>query len=146
MVQYKVCVGDPASKKTLKVELSEEQSAALRGKKIGDVVKGDVLGLEGYELEITGGSDNCGFPMRKDVEGTGRKRILAVKGIGLKKNPVKGRRIRKTVAGNTISLRTVQVNMKVKKPGKKPLFEEDKGKEAENAKPEGEGAASQEKQ
>ena len=33
-------------------------------------------------MQITGGSDNCGFPMRADVHGTGRKRILGVKGVG----------------------------------------------------------------
>ena len=39
--------------------------------------------------------------MRKDVSGTGRKKILIVKGVGLKKTK-KGTKYRKTVCGNTI--------------------------------------------
>ena len=127
-MQYKLNIGDPKTKKTYTKELTEEESAQLIGKKIGDKIKGDAIGLEGYELEITGGSDDCGFPMRKDVEGTGRKRILAIKGIGLKKNPVKGRRIRKTVAGNTIGESTVQINMKILKHGKTPLEKKEEEK------------------
>ena len=80
-------------------------------------------GLDNYELEITGGSDDCGFPMKKDIDGILRKKILAFKGIGIKTNDKKGRKIRKTVMGNTISTKTVQINMKVIKQGAKPLEE-----------------------
>jgi len=101
-------------------EISEEHSTALFGKKLGEAVKGDALGLAGYEFEITGGSDDCGFPMRWDVPGVARKRIFAVKGIGLKALG-KGVRTRKTVAGNTVHQKTAQVNVKVTKEGAEPL-------------------------
>ena len=68
--------------------------------------------MTGVELLITGGSDNAGFPMRKDVRGGGRKKILIVAGVGARKKAA-GLRQRKTVSGNTISSRTVQINLKV---------------------------------
>lgn len=93
----------------------------LIGRKLGEKVN-NLPELAGYELEITGGSDNCGFAMRKDIEGIGRKKILttSTKGVYIKE---KGKRIRKTVAGNTINDSTAQVNMKVIKEGSKKLEE-----------------------
>ncbi len=120
MATFKLNIGNPEDKKTYKAEVSDEQAEALIGLKIGDTVKGDLIGYEGYEFLITGGSDYCGFPMRKDVQGTQRKRILIVRGVGTRQKE-KGRRIRKTVAGNTIYDKTAQINLKVIKKGKKPL-------------------------
>lgn len=75
-----------------------------------------------YELQITGGSDKDGFPMRPDLPGTGRKRLLLSGGVGY--NPrEKGVRRRKTVRGRVISADTVQINVKVVKHGKIPLEE-----------------------
>lgn len=116
--------------RSVQKELSEEASRTLWGKKIGDKISGDGLGFAGYEFEITGGSDYCGFPMRRDVAGPVRKRILAVKGVGLKKI-AKGIRVRKTVCGNTIHPKIVQVNMRVLKEGKEPLAPKAEGEKAE---------------
>ncbi len=125
MAELKVNIGDKQSKKTAQKELKEGEVKPLIGKKIGDKVKGDSIGFEGYEFEVTGGSDHTGFPMRKDVQGASRKKILIVKGIGIRKNR-DGRKVRRTVAGNTIHEGTAQVNLKVTKAGKKSLFEETK--------------------
>ena len=57
--------------------------------------------------------------------GVARKKILIVKGIGVRKNE-KGRKIRRTVAGNTVHPNTAQINLKVIKHGEKPLIEEKK--------------------
>ena len=103
-------------------EIADDQSKALFGKKIGSPVSGDSIGFPGYEFTVTGGSDNCGFPMRKDVQGIARKKILAVQGVGLKKKG-KGIRVRKTVCGNTIHPKIAQVNLKVVKEGTEPLLE-----------------------
>ena len=51
------------------------------GKKIGDSVDGMFVGdgdivLNGYKLEITGGSDITGRPMRPDLDGSGVKSVL----------------------------------------------------------------------
>lgn len=125
MAEFKLNIGDPKTKKVLKKDLKDAEAKPLIGLKIGDKVKGEIMDLPGYEMEITGGSDNAGFPMRKDVLGSNRKKVLIVSGIGIRKNN-KGNKRRRTVAGNTIYDGTVQVNMKVIKHGKTPLFEEEK--------------------
>ncbi len=90
------------------------------GRKIGDKVPGNLLGLTGYELKITGGSDSAGFPMRQDIEGGGRKKLLMNKGVGIKQGKDF---LRKTVRGNTINAFTMQVNMKIINYGSKSVEE-----------------------
>jgi len=121
MVKFKVIISDPKQGKSLQKEVDSAEVTSFKRKKIGDKIDGKALGYDGYELEITGGSDNSGFPMRKDVEGIARKRILIVSGVGLRKKTRKGMRKRKTIAGNTISLKTAQINLKVIKYGKAKL-------------------------
>jgi len=119
MAEFKLVIG-LKSGKCVQKEVKEAQAKPLVGKKIGDKVSGDEIGFAGYEFELTGGSDYCGFPMRKDVQGPARKRILAIVGVGLKKKG-NGVRQRKTVAGNTVHLKTSQINLKVLKEGKDKL-------------------------
>ena len=78
--------------------------------------------MEGYELEIRGGSDFAGFAMRKDVHGPIRKRALLGSGSGVRIRR-KGMKRRKTVCGNTITPQIVQVNLYVKTYGKRGLEE-----------------------
>ncbi|MEM4244879.1 MAG: 30S ribosomal protein S6e [Candidatus Nanoarchaeia archaeon] len=118
MAEFKLTINDP---KTGKSYSKAVDTTAFKNKKIGDVVEGDGLGLKGYKLEITGGSDNSGFPLRKDLEGIAKKRALLIKGPG--KRTRIGIRTRKTVRGNAITLSTVQVNLKVKEYGPKSLEE-----------------------
>ncbi|MBI4017368.1 MAG: 30S ribosomal protein S6e [Candidatus Aenigmarchaeota archaeon] len=95
---------------------------SLVGMKLGDKVDGALIGLNGYQLEITGGSDKEGFPMRKDVPGLARRRILLSDGTGY--NAVQsGVRKRKSVRGNTISELIVQVNLKVVTAGERAVHE-----------------------
>ncbi len=134
MVSFKVVLNDPKTKKSVQKELSEEQSAALLGFKIGEKINGDAIGFSGYEFVITGGSDTSGFPMRKDLEGTSRKKILSVRSTGLKQKR-KGMLKRKNVRGNTISEKIAQINMKIIKYGKQSLFadeEQTSGKSQDN--------------
>ncbi len=127
MVKFKVVIGTKSGK-TLQKELSDEESKHFLGKTIKDVVKGELIGFPGYEFLITGGSDHCGFPMRWDVTGTKRAKILAVAPtVGIKKKPKsKKAKLRKLVCGNTIHEKIAQINIKVIKEGPKPLFEEKK--------------------
>ncbi|MFQ6051905.1 MAG: 30S ribosomal protein S6e [Candidatus Hydrothermarchaeota archaeon] len=116
----KIIISDPSTQRSY--EYNIEKIDVLLGTKIGDTIDGSIIGLKGYKLKITGGSDKDGFPMRRDIPGTGRKRILISKGPGY--NPKeKGIRRRKTVRGNTISDAIVQINAKVVEHGKKPLDE-----------------------
>lgn len=120
------------SGKTKQVDF--EDNKILVGKKVGDTIKGELVELPGYELLITGGSNASGFPMRRDVDSSEKKSVLLVSGVGLRKAVRKGMRRRKTVAGNTVSPKTAQLNLSVVKEGPTPLFEAPKADEpAENA-------------
>ncbi len=112
-------------------KLTVDDATPFIGKKIGDTIAGELIGLTGYVFRITGGSDRAGFPMRKDVDGTGRRKILAVAGVGVRKKR-KGLRQRKTVAGNTVWRETVALNLAVVEEGSTPLFE-DSAEPAEEA-------------
>jgi small subunit ribosomal protein S6e len=111
----------------------EVKTDALHGKRIGETVSGKDLGLEGYEFVITGGSDKCGFPMRKGIQ-EHRKLVLIGEGVGFcgkkrrldKKHPrkkQKGLLRRRTVCGERITKIIRQVNLKVTKAGSAPLGE-----------------------
>ncbi len=117
----KAVVSDPKTGKSYSIELDEAKSVSLNGKNIGEKVDGSLLGLEGYELEITGGSDKSGFPMRKDIFGSRKIKTILTKGVGFRGK--KGERKKKTVRGNTISQEIAQVNMKIIKHGNLNLDE-----------------------
>jgi small subunit ribosomal protein S6e len=108
-------------KKSYQIE-KDQKDAPVLGKSLGDVIDGSFLGMDGYELLITGGSDKDGFPMRKDIEGQLRKRFLITKGVGFHTD-VKGLRRRKMLRGNTIADDIAQINCKVAKKGGKSLEE-----------------------
>ena len=113
-MEVKCVISDVKSGKSYQRSLTDD---SLTGRKIGEVVPGSLFGLAGYELEITGGSDTAGFPMRKSIEGGGRKKAL------IHSKERKGMLIRKTVRGNTINAFTAQVNLKVSKAGSKSMEE-----------------------
>ncbi|MBN3036912.1 MAG: 30S ribosomal protein S6e [Candidatus Diapherotrites archaeon] len=116
----KIVVSNPEDGKSYQKELDKAASKHLYGKRIGDKVSGEAFGLGGYELNITGGSDQQGFPMRKDVHGTARKKILLSSGPGF--HPTKkGERRRKSIRGNSIAEDIAQVNLKVAKAGAEGL-------------------------
>ena len=124
MVEFKVVLSDPKKGLSKQTQLSADNSKQLIGKKIKDTVKGEIIDMAGYEFQITGGSDTAGFPMRSDVPGSARKKVLAGKSVGVRKLRNKQDRIRKTVCGNTINERTAQINIKIIKMGPKDIFKE----------------------
>ncbi len=118
----KLVISDPKSGKTYQIEIPKESEVRLIGTKMGETVDVGFAGAPSYKVEITGGSDKDGFPMRKDISGTRRGRFLLSSGQGF--NPKsKGERKRKTVRGNIISDQTMQVNAKIVEYGDKPLDE-----------------------
>lgn len=104
------------------VELEGSRENELIGKKIGDTVDGDAVGLQGYELEVRGGSDDDGFPMRRDLEGTGRDRLLVSGGEGFTPEN-DGERRKRSVHGNTVDRTIAQVNLTVTEAGEEELAE-----------------------
>ncbi len=119
---FKIVVSEPEKGKSVQVEVKDPEARKLVGLRIGDKFDGAVAGLAGYELQITGGSDKDGFPMRSDVSGLGRSNVLLSGGSGFRpKNS--GERRKKRVRGTRISEMIVQVNVKVVKKGDRPLEE-----------------------
>jgi small subunit ribosomal protein S6e len=122
MVEFKVVVNDTKTGKSYNIPVSGHHANSLIGKKINDEVDGIFVSLPGYKLQITGGTDKDGFPMRKDVPGGTRRRLLLSEGLGFRPEE-NGKRKKKSVRGNTVNQEIVQVNMKVTKPGAKPIDE-----------------------
>jgi small subunit ribosomal protein S6e len=117
MSDFKLTIADPKTGKTYQTEVKDSAASGFVGLNIGEKVKGDDFGLAGAELEITGGSDHCGFPMRKGILGI-RKRIAIMKGVGFSGGR-KGMKKRKTVCGFKIHDKISQINLKVIKEGSK---------------------------
>ena len=82
MADFTVAVADPDDGTTYQVEVDGQDANRFIGKEIGEEVDGGAVGLSGYTLEISGGSDDTGRPMREDVRGTELKNILLDGGTG----------------------------------------------------------------
>lgn len=115
MVEFKANVATPEGK-TYTFPVWGNYANSLIGKKIGDEIDGLFVGLPGYKLVITGGSDNAGFPMRKDIGGTRRVKVVLSESTGFHPKK-KGLRKRVSVRGNTISPEITQINLKVVSKG-----------------------------
>lgn len=122
MVEFKAVINDVKTGRSYQVSVTGHHANSLIGKKIGEVVDGIFVGLPGYKLAITGGSDKEGFPMRRDLPGVKRRRVLITRGIGFRSRE-KGLRMRKSLRGNTISPEVAQLNMKITQYGPKALEE-----------------------
>jgi len=122
MVEFKAVVNDLKTGMSYNVPVSGHHANSLIGKKIGDTIDGIFVGLPGYKLAITGGSDKDGFAMRKDLPGPRRKKLLLTNSTGFYTTEG-GLRRRKSVRGNTVATDTVQINMKIVSQGPKQVEE-----------------------
>ena len=113
-------ISDPKTRNAYSKKI--EESKQFNGKKIGETIKLDSAGLEGYEAKITGGSDKTGTPMRFDLLGIQRKKIYSGKGIGFR-GKEKGLKVKKAVRGNTVGDDISQLNLAITKYGSKGLEE-----------------------
>lgn len=116
----RIVISDPEKGKAYQIEPDESEFEKLIGLTIGDSFEGDSLGLPGYELEIRGGSDEEGFPIRKGTRGEGRARPLLTGGTGYNP-PERGLRRRKTVRGSRVSKNIAQLNTIIKEYGEETL-------------------------
>lgn len=122
MAEFKVTIGDAKAKMTYQAVVKDSDAEKLFGMKIGETIKGELLGIPGYEVQITGGSDRQGFPMKKSIEGAKKMRIFLTRGIGYKpSNKRKGLMQNRSIAGNTISDSIAQINTKITKYGTEDL-------------------------
>jgi small subunit ribosomal protein S6e len=141
MAKFKLIVSDPEEGTSQVVELEEARTAPLIGRKIRDILDGSIVNMPGKKVQITGGSDKDGFPMRPSVHGGVRRRIVLSGGVGF--NPSnEGMRKRKTVRGNVITDDIVQINLNIvekaspkdekkKKEKKKKLLKKEEAKETQ---------------
>lgn len=120
----RLVLSNPSDGTAKTIQLEPRIFQLFIGKKIGDELDGSILGLKGYRIKITGGTDRDGFPMRPDVSGPRKVRILLSGGVGFhprekpsskkKKRRLrrlkKGLRRRRTVRGDTISEAIAQIN------------------------------------
>jgi len=105
-------ISDPETGATKKVEIDEDRMRVLIGRRIGEIIDGAVAGMPGYKLQLTGGCDKDGFPMRPDIHGGVKVRILLSDGPGYRPRR-KGERRKKTVRGNTVTPETTFLNLKI---------------------------------
>lgn len=111
MAEFDVVVGDDTGD-TRQFEIDGQDANRFLGRELGDEVDGGAVGLSGYTLELTGGSDEAGRPMREDVPGDALKELLLEGGTGFKSTR-DGERRRVTVRGREISEETAQINARV---------------------------------
>ncbi len=128
MAKFKIIISNPMSGVSKTIEVEGNRAAPLIGRKIGDIVDGTIIGMPGTKLMITGGCDKDGFPMRPDIHGGVKTKILLSGGVGFKPRD-RGERRRKTMRGNIITEEIVQVNMKIVETAEKTRRIEE---EAEN--------------
>jgi small subunit ribosomal protein S6e len=112
MADFKIVVSDPETGDTFQRDVEGQDANRFLGRTLGEEVDGGAVDLDGFTLELTGGSDKAGRPMRVDVPGTSLKELLSTGGVGYKPNR-DGERKRITVRGGEISDDTVQINAKV---------------------------------
>ena len=109
MTNFKITISDIKGKSISK-ELKDSDANPLLGLQLGNETDASIVGLSG-KIKLTGGSDKSGVPMRNDVHGAARKRVLLSKGVGLQ-DAETGQRKRKLMRGNTLSEEIYQVNCK----------------------------------
>ncbi len=129
MAEFEVVISDPKDGNSYQQEVDGQHANRIIGKTIGDEVDGIFIGLPGYKLQITGGSDIDGFPMKQNIPGTVRKKVLGKGGVGFRSQD-NGVKKKKTLRGNTVSDMLNQINMKVIDHGPKEipkLLEEEEG-------------------
>jgi small subunit ribosomal protein S6e len=118
MAKFKVIVSDPEDGTSKVIELEEVRAAPLIGRRIGETIDGAVVDMPAHKLLIRGGSDTDGVPMRPNVHGGGRRKVILSSGAGFHPKG-KGERKRKTVRGDIITDEIIQINTKIVEKPKK---------------------------
>ena len=112
MAKFKVIVSDPQTGTSKVLELEESRAFPLIGRKLGETLDGAIVDLPAHKVQVMGGSDKDGVPMRGNVHGGVRRNVVLSGGAGFSpKN--KGERKRKTVRGSMITDEIVQINLKI---------------------------------
>ena len=111
MAEFKIVVSDETGH-TEQFEVDGQDANRFLGRDLGDEVDGGAVGHDGVTLELTGGSDEAGRPMRDDVAGSELKELLLEGGVAYHPSS-DGERKRVTVRGRRVSEATAQVNARM---------------------------------
>lgn len=117
MATFQVVVGDPDTGESHGIEIDEQDANRFLGRSMGEEVDGTAVGLAGYTLEITGGSDAAGRPMRADVGGPALAEVLVDERSTGYRPEREGERRRVTVRGREVGDETVQINATIVERG-----------------------------
>ena len=121
MPTFQVVVGDPDSGDSYQFDVDGQAANRFIGRELGEEVDGSAVGLDGYTLKLTGGSDEAGRPMREDVDGPNLTEIMVGEASTGYRPERDGERRRVTVRGNELTEDVVQVNATVSEPGPDPV-------------------------
>jgi len=123
MPTFQVVVGDPDTGDSYQFDVGDQAGNRFVGRELGEEVDGSAVGLDGYSLRLTGGSDDAGRPMREDVAGPDLTEVmLAGRSTGY--HPDRdGERNRVTVRGREITDAIVQINATISERGDQPVEE-----------------------
>ena len=102
-------LSNPKTSKTYTVKVD---NPVYLGKKIGDEVQLEIIGVSGKGV-ITGGSTKEGMPLAYFLSNQGHKRVLLSPGFGFKNSKVKGEKVRKTLHGAFVDEKIAQINVKL---------------------------------
>jgi small subunit ribosomal protein S6e len=112
----KIIYSDPKSGRSAQVDLPKDKVGLVLNYKIGDTIDGSIVGLAGYKLKITGGSDNSGFPLHKSIQGSIKTHIFK---RANRSGKSKGIFTRNMIRGNTINQDVEQLNTVIVEYGSK---------------------------
>lgn len=103
----KIVYSDPKLGRSAQADLPKDKVSMVLNYKIGDTIDGSIIGLTGYKLKITGGSDNSGFQLDRSIQGTIKTHAFRrAKKTGRSAGIVQ----RKTVRGMVVSTDVEQLN------------------------------------
>ena len=108
LTHFKIIISDKKGKSVSK-ELKDKEAQPLIGLRVGETVDSSVVGIPSGKIELRGGSDKSGTPIRSDVHGGVKKYVLLSKGGGMRDDR-EGIRKRKLVRGNMITEEIYQIN------------------------------------
>lgn len=126
LTQFKIIISDKNGKSVSK-ELKDKEAQPLVGLRVGEIIDSSVVGIPSGKIQLRGGSDKSGTPIRSDVHGGVKKYVLLSKGSGMRDDR-EGIRKRKLVRGNMITEEIYQINCLLTE-GNLPLAAEAKTEE-----------------
>jgi small subunit ribosomal protein S6e len=129
LTQFKIVISDKKGKSVSK-ELKDKEAQPLVGLRVGEIIDSSVVGIPSGKIQLRGGSDKSGTPIRSDVHGGVKKYVLLSKGSGMRDDR-EGIRKRKLVRGNMITEEIYQINCLLSE-GNLPLTVEAKTGEPSN--------------